>query len=209
MKSLRLDHIVYAVPDLPAAVDDLEKRLGVRPSAGGKHEGLGTHNALLALSEDAYLEVVGPDSEQPEPANPRPFGIDSLTSARIVTWAARSEDLDASIAQAKRAGFDTGLVLPLSRRTPEGALLEWRLTIRSEFAGDGLVPFLIDWGTTPHPASAAASGCKLVGLRAEHPEPAQVLADLEALGASLPVQRAARAVLVVELETPAGRVQLR
>jgi Glyoxalase-like domain len=44
-----LDHLVYAAPDLATAVADLEEHLGVRAQAGGKHVGLGTHNALLAL----------------------------------------------------------------------------------------------------------------------------------------------------------------
>ena len=102
MQTMRLDHVVYAAPDLDAAIDDLERRLGVRASAGGKHAGLGTHNALLALSDDAYLEVIGPDPEQPQPDRPRPFGIDSLTAGRVVTWAARAQDLDAVVASADR-----------------------------------------------------------------------------------------------------------
>ena len=44
-----IDHLVYAVPSLPAAVGEVAERFGVRAQAGGKHLGLGTHNALLAL----------------------------------------------------------------------------------------------------------------------------------------------------------------
>jgi hypothetical protein len=44
-----IDHLVYAVPSLPAAIADVAERFGVRAQAGGKHIGLGTHNALLAL----------------------------------------------------------------------------------------------------------------------------------------------------------------
>ena len=45
-----IDHLVYAVPDLQAAVADVTERFGVRAQSGGRHIGLGTHNALLAPS---------------------------------------------------------------------------------------------------------------------------------------------------------------
>ncbi len=35
---------------------------------------------------------------------------------------------------------------------------------------NGIVPFLIDWGDTPHPSQNAVQGLALTGFRAEHPE---------------------------------------
>ena len=74
-----VDHLIYAVPDLAAAVAHLDERLGVRAQAGGKHIGLGTHNALLALGPRTYLEIIAPDPRQPEPTRPRP--LDWMLSA--------------------------------------------------------------------------------------------------------------------------------
>ena len=53
-----IDHLIYRAPDLAGAVADLEERLGVRAQAGGQHIGLGTHDALLALGPQTYLEVM-------------------------------------------------------------------------------------------------------------------------------------------------------
>ena len=49
----------------------------------------------------------------------------------------------------------------MQRRTADGQLLQWRLT-PAEFArSDGLVPFLIDWGASPHPTSQALPEVRL------------------------------------------------
>jgi hypothetical protein len=204
-----LDHLVFAVPDLARGVDDLAQRLGVRATPGGKHVGLGTHNALLALSDAAYLEVIGPDPEQPEPGRPRPFGIDRLVRGRLVTWARRSRDLDSEVARARAAGFDPGSPLAMSRARPDGVRLDWRLTLRPEPAGDGLVPFLIDWGATPSPALSCAKGASLRALRAEHPDPEAVRRALAALGATLALSRGPDPALIATLATPNGVVELR
>lgn len=90
----RLDHLVIATPELERTVDDLEDRLGVRATAGGQHPGRGTRNALLALGERSYLEVVGPDPEQATPPRARWFGIDLLAGPRLVAWAANGRALD-------------------------------------------------------------------------------------------------------------------
>jgi hypothetical protein len=209
VSALRLDHVVFATPDLDTAVLDLEKRLGVRATPGGRHAGLGTHNALLALGRDCYLEVIGPDPTQPPTERPLPFGIDDLSAGRLVTWAARAPDLDATVAGARERGYDAGAILDMSRDTPEGQHLEWRLSFRPDALGDGLVPFLIDWGETPGPALGAAAGCRLVELRGEHPDPGAVRACLDALGAELPVDPGPAPSLILTLEAALGRVELR
>src|SRR6185436_20275422 len=90
----RLDHLVYAVPDLDAGVSDLERRLGVRAAPGGQHPGRGTRNALIALGPDSYLEILAPDPAQPAPAGGRWFGVDPAVPARLAGWAAKGANLE-------------------------------------------------------------------------------------------------------------------
>ncbi|WP_157245355.1 VOC family protein [Nonomuraea typhae] len=190
-----MDHLVFATPYLRDTVHEVGRLLGVHPVEGGRHVGLGTRNHLLGLGGRRYLEIVGPDEDQPDPESPRPFGIDTLTAPRLITWAVEPPDLDEAIARARDVGYDPGPAVPMSRRTPAGDLLEWRLTLPHEGTHDGVVPFLIDWGTTPHP-SGTLPEVKLAAFHAGHPDPDAVLSDLAALGAELEVRQADAPVLV-------------
>jgi hypothetical protein len=202
-----LDHLVQAVPDLDDAVAEIARATGVRPVEGGRHAGHGTRNYLVGLGGSRYLEVVGPDPDQPPPTGPRWFGIDALTAPRLVTWAVRPSDLDAVVARARSLGLDPGEPLAMSRRTPGGDELRWRLTapgVDRTAAVPALLPFLIDWGATPHPTAADLPRLELLDLSAEHPDPEAVRHGLQALGVQLPVRRGPAARLRAALRGPHG-----
>ena len=204
-----LDHLVYAVPELESGVRQVEALLGVAAAAGGAHPGFGTRNALVSLGPGAYLEIVGPDPEQPEPDRGRPFGIDALQAPRLATWAVRVSDPAAWAARCAAAGIELGDVHSMSRRRPDGSLLTWRLTdVRADRAG-GVIPFLIDWADSPHPAGTLLPGCTVTALRATHPEPTPVVGALHALGIDLPVDAGTEPGIVAVLDAPVGRVELR
>ena len=194
---------------MTAGVKQIETLLGVHATPGGQHPGEGTRNALVALGQTSYLEIIGPDPEQPAPAGPRKFRIDDLKEPRLVTWAAKGTNLTQFVAEARRRGVAIGDVIPGSRRTPAGALLSWHISNQRAMVADGLVPFFIDWGETPHPAASAAAGATLISLRAEHPEPDKVQRMLRALDLAMPVVKAATPSLVATIASPRGRVDLR
>ena len=204
-----IDHLVYATPDLQTGVTQVEALLGVRATPGGQHPGEGTRNAIVALGPTSYLEIIGPDPDQPQPLQPRKFEIDDLKAPRLVTWAAKGTNLTALVANARRRGVLVGDVIPGSRRTPGGALLSWHISNQRAMVADGLVPFFIDWGDTPHPAASAASGATLISLRAEHPDPENVQRMLGALGLDLPVVKGAHPALVATIAGTRGRADLR
>ena len=203
-----IDHLVYGARDLSEAVGALSERLGVRALPGGRHPGRGTQNALLSLGPGTYLEIIAPDPSQPPPAR-LPFELHALTEDRLITWAARVADIERRAEGARAAGYDPGQVLSMSRETPDGRQLRWRLAWRAELAGNGLVPFLIDWGGTPHPSLGAPDGCALIDLRGEHPRPETVRPLLRALEVRLPVSAGPRPALIAAIRTPRGVVELR
>jgi len=206
---MEVDHLVYGVAELGRGISTVEELLGVRAMAGGQHVGLGTHNALLSLGGEAYLEIIAPDPEQPNPSRPRPFGLDGLWESRLVAWAAKATDIEAQAGRARAAGADVGPVLRMSRVRPDGRRLEWSLTYREELLGDGLVPFLIAWEPGPHPSETSPGGCHLVSLRGEHPEPERIAGMLAGLGVEMAITAGPRAGLVATIEGARGMVELR
>ncbi len=203
-----LDHLVYAVPDLAAAVKEFERRSGVRPALGGKHEGLGTHNALVALGRAAYLELIAPDPEQDQP-QVLPFGLRDIERPKLLTWAAKATQLPDRVERARARGCDPGYIIPMSRVEPDGFRMEWSLTFNSELTDEGLVPFLIDWSECPNPAKSAPRGCHLREFYGRCPGPEKVRAKLEALGVELDIRKASVTGLVAVLATPRGIITLR
>ena len=200
-----VDHLIYAAPDLATAVADVQERFGVRAQSGGKHLGLGTHNALLALGPQTYLELIAPDPEQPWPSMPRPFG--GVTHVGLVGWAIACDDIDGAVAKARSHGCDPGEVIDGQRVGPTGTVLRWRST---PFAlADGLVPFLICWGDTEHPARTAPSGLILECVQIEHQDPPSLSPLLTALGADVEIKQATAPALAAHINGPNGSKVLR
>jgi hypothetical protein len=205
----KVDHLVYAAPDLEMGIKRLEDLLGVRATPGGQHPGLGTRNALIALGPSTYIEIIGPDPDQPRPVGPRRFGIDDLEAPRLVGWVAKGIELEQLVIRARRSGVALGNVISGSRKRPDGVVLSWRYTDPNVVVANRLVPYFIDWGKSPHPAATATPGVTLVALRAEHPDATRVQSMLGQLGLDLHVQTGPKPALIAILDTPKGRVQLR
>ena len=204
----RVDHLVYATPDLDRGIAEIEQLLGVRADSGGRHVAWGTRNALAALGQRTYLEIIAPDHDHSPTGGVRPFGLDRLDRSGLVGWAANASHLDAIRVAAARHGVMLGPVRSGRRQRPDGAMLTWMLTDLTCIVADGIVPFFIDWGSSPHPASSASVGATLVNLRAEHADADRVREILGHLDLELPIALGPVQNLVAEIDCPKGRVLL-
>ena len=204
---MTVDHLVYGVSGLGDGVQDLGEKLGVKAAAGGKHAGRGTHNALLGLGGKSYLEIIALDPDDPHPTGTPLFSLGAASLPRLVGWAIAVNDLDEVVRRARKAGYDPGRVEAMSRVRTDGTVLRWRLTPPSQERF--VIPFLIDWGTSAHPSTAAPGGVRLEDLRALHPDPEAVQRPLSALGVDVPVEWGAEPALVATLVSARGRVVLR
>ena len=205
----KVDHLVYGTPVLEAGVAEIEKRFGVSAAAGGKHLGRGTHNALISLGPNCYLEIIAPDPDQPTPSQPRMFGIDQLKESRLLTWAAKSANLPALAELSRKTGIKLGEIIAGSRQQPDGVTLSWRYTNPLAMIADGIVPFFIDWGASIHPAEALPPALFLVRLQAEHPNSSNLTSTLLKLDVPLEVVHAQQPALIATINSPMGEIELR
>lgn len=203
----QLDHIIVVTRSVAQTVEDLQHQLGVAFQPGGRHPRWGTRNAILPVGPAAYLEVIGPDSVASAAATtPHLFGIDTLVSPGVATWAARGTRLPDLVALAKARGLDLGGVEGASRVQPDGTILEWELTDPFAAREGGVIPFLIQWHAGRHPATTAPIEVTIARLFARHPEPDRVGTQLRALGLELDVERGSQAELIAVLRTRDGFV---
>lgn len=196
-----LDHLIYAVEELGEGIDRIEGLLGVRPAVGGRHPRWGTRNALLSLGPGRYLEVVSLDPESPR--RPQPFGLGEAGLPRITGWMIAAT-LPEAAAEAIRCGLDPGEPEAMERVRPDGSRVEWRLAVRLDRPGDGLVPALIDWGGSTHPSRSAPPGAGIESLTLHHPRPREIEAMLAAVGVAAAVRLAPKPRIAAVLRDARG-----
>ncbi|MBA3032380.1 MAG: VOC family protein [Gammaproteobacteria bacterium] len=202
-----IDHLVVTAPNLEVGAAYVRSTLGVAPQPGGEHARMGTHNLLLRLGDDLYLEVIATNPNAPVPARPRWFALDTLeqdAAAALTSWVVRTPDIQASAAACTER---LGSIEPMSR----GAL-DWRITIPADGLPPlhGLAPALIEWQTDGHPAARLADhGLSLAKFELFHAEPQRVsrlLTSLELEGpfAVSPLSAGHTPYLVAHINTPQG-----
>jgi hypothetical protein len=175
-----IDHITVTAPTLASGADYIRQTLGVAMQPGGEHPRMGTHNLLLRLGDDMFLEVIAPNPDAPSPGRPRWFNLDKLRSDSVpvlATWVVRTGDIRTTHAAASE---DLGKIEPQTR----GAL-NWLLTIPEDgsIALDGVAPALIEWQTdTMPPSRLEHRGLSLAKFEIFHPDPERVSRLLGSIG---------------------------
>jgi hypothetical protein len=202
-----LDHFMWAGPDLDAAIASFERLSGVRADRGGVHPGLGTRNALAALGDGRYLEIIAPDPAQ-DLAGTFGAAFVGLSRPRIFAFIARSAGLERLKHIYAERGFACDGPFEATRDLPGGGRLRWRLLLPDRARWGFYAPMFIDWLDSPHPAAGAASGCALEAFEIGHPE-AEALSELyRALDMPFQPLRADAPFMRATLATPLGRLVL-
>jgi hypothetical protein len=182
-----IDHIVIGSKELDSGTDQIEKLLDCKFLAGGKHTVMATHNRLLKLQENTYVEVIStdPDACPPSPIDGRKrwFSLDATSthdrlarSAQPLTWVVAVSSIDYA---KSNCGYDPGEIIEVSRGD-----LTWRLTVPVDgnLIEEGVLPSFIEWPGEKNPAHLMPeSGVILENLVVSHPNPEGISAILENL----------------------------
>ncbi|MEO0442001.1 MAG: VOC family protein [Pseudomonadota bacterium] len=192
-----IDHIILAVPDLKEGSAEMGETLSVEPTSGGAHPDLGTANSLVGLGDGIYLEIIGPADNN----NSGKFAesLAKLRQPELIGFAMQARDLEAVRAAAIAGGIAVGEIRAGSRRTPDGAMLQWRTMSIADPAYAFLVPFFIDWGETPHPSATSVAGPQLITWEVGHPDPAGLQTIYDRLGIAIEVATATRPFLRAQI----------
>jgi hypothetical protein len=146
---VRIDHVIYGTSDLAAAARLVEEAVGVAAVAGGHHEGLGTHNQIVPLSDGTYIELLALADADEASRSPLGVALQAAIAAGdgLLGWAVGVHDLDAAAAR---------LGTPISSISREG--MTARLTGVAESLKEPYLPFFIERSTDRETEAANAGG---------------------------------------------------
>ena len=211
----RLDHIVIGAATLQQGVNYIRETLDIDIPSGGEHFHMGTHNHLMQLGNQIFLEVMAINPKAVAPNRPRWFGLDDPFvkaqlehQPRLLTWVVNTPDI--SLLQ-KQSKFNFGAIASMNRGD-----IEWLITVPADgsLPGAGMLPTSIEWGNHTHPSDRYPDlGCSLQRLEIHHPNLDWLKSILESIGADRCVELFSLGAnvapyLVASIQTPSGVKQL-
>ena len=200
--SLALDHLAVVARTLDEGTTYVEAILGAKLSPGGKHPDMGTHNRLLSLGPQVYLEVIAVDNDAPKPQHRRWFNLDNYTGApRMTNWVCRTDDLDQALSEAPPG---SGRPMTMSRGD-----ISWRMGVPDfgRLPFDDAMPALIEWQGDSSPNKRLPDhGFRLTRLDVFHPNADELLDAFPSLHSIdlASVREGPEKRLIATISTPEG-----
>jgi len=172
----RIDHIVIGTSNLILGTSALESKLSHQFSLGGEHKIMGTHNKLLKLQSNIYLEVIAKNPNADKLTRPRWFSLDENNiiekikdTPRALCWVLEVENIEDTV---KNCGYNPGEILQLSRDS-----MNWKVTVPPDgkLIDNGILPILIEWNKDQHPSKKLSdSSVSLNKISLYHQDPKRI-----------------------------------
>ncbi|MEK4423890.1 VOC family protein [Solibacillus sp. FSL K6-1523] len=147
--SLQFDHFVHLTADPKKAIETFQA-IGLHAVEGGKHENLGTYNALSYFGL-SYVELIGIFDEAlvKTAANIKYSLRDTFIENQLQQGpqriALRSNNLTALAEHFRSLGLEVNGPSDFSRTRPDGTLVTWKLLFAGKPSDSITLPFFIQW----------------------------------------------------------------
>ena len=113
---LKLDHITVVARTLEEGSEYIRNALGIDMPEGGAHPRMGTHNKLMSLGPDVFLELIAVDPNAEKPGRARWFDLDRFNgSPHLGTWVLGTGDIEDALTDAHP---DSGQATQITRGGP-------------------------------------------------------------------------------------------
>ena len=181
----KIDHLVIGAKDLAQGMAFVKDILGVEMPFGGVHTAMGTHNHLMRLGDELFLEVIAVNPHMKSSGRPRWFGLDDPFVRRrieekpiLLTWVVNTIDIK-RLLKLLSSGFGT------PQKVSRGDLT-WHFGLPEDgsLLAGGMLPYVMQWQTDVHPAARMADlGCRFQHLEIYHPHAQWLSRTLGSIGA--------------------------
>ena len=143
----KLDHIVFGARSLEEGTNFIEKKLDIKLSEVGYHDFMGTHNRVVKVDKDIYLEVIAIDPSSKSPNVNRWFNLDNPIlqkkleySPQMIGYVIETKDKEilkhfCTPIKASRGNYKWNFAMPS---------LESNF-FNKELIENGIIPSLINW----------------------------------------------------------------
>ena len=182
----QIDHLVVGALSLEQGVEYIRESLGVDMPYGGIHMEMGTHNHLMQIGKNMFLEIIAINNEINRPKSPRWYGLDDPFIRKqieiqptLLTWVVNTSNIHELMQQAT---FSPGKAEVIRRGD-----LSWYFGLPSDgrLLAGGMLPYVIEWLTDKHPSENMVNlGCNLQGLEIHHPYSLWLQSALQSIDAA-------------------------
>lgn len=202
-----LDHLMWEELTLEAGETRFAEATGIKPTFGGKHSHSGTHNSLLSLGYEVYLEIISLDPEHPRTA-------ETLRSAppdfapKLIAFGVKATDLDYVERLVAKSGLEVAQRHDITRQSFSGEVWRWETLVVGGHTFENCLPFFTQSSNALHTSETSPKGCELLEFLVCHPEYKTLLRLYEEMEIGVPVIQAEHPHLRAILQTPKGLVEL-
>lgn len=204
----KIDHIVFAVKDLQEGSAYIQSLLGCQVIPGGKHLNNGTHNAVVNLGNNIYLEIIAADPGNNNVPKPRWMGVDVIDQSTVTRWAIKSDDLAPDLATLKKYNPALATSFAGSRKKQDGSTLSWNMALPLPSPTVEIAPFITDWKDSIHPTATLPEECELMSIEFYASELNKLKQLFSALAVEYDIQSSNVERIKLKIKSPNGLIEL-